>query len=145
VTSYRWGEYIGYIDVAYDPSGKIVAYTGGPVHLTNTTELESGLESQIKEWRKPFEEFAAEVVGFSNVVLDQSHCKSQECLLGDVMADAIMDYREGVPDFAHINGGGVRATIDQGEVTRGEVVTAFPFGNAVVCLCLLSMRDNVHI
>lgn len=38
----------------------------------------------------------------------------------------------GDPDFALINGGGVRATIDVGEITRGEVLTAFPFGNAVV-------------
>jgi len=38
----------------------------------------------------------------------------------------------GNPDFALINGGGVRATIDVGEITRGEVLTAFPFGNAIV-------------
>src|SRR5512140_3259867 len=36
------------------------------------------------------------------------------------------------PDFALVNGGGVRATIDVGPITRGEVLTAFPFGNAVV-------------
>lgn len=34
--------------------------------------------------------------------------------------------------FALINAGGVRATIDQGPITRGEVLTAFPFGNAVI-------------
>lgn len=38
----------------------------------------------------------------------------------------------GTPDFALINGGGVRATIDEGIITRGEVITAFPFGNAIV-------------
>lgn len=38
----------------------------------------------------------------------------------------------GSPDFALINGGGVRATIDEGTITRGEVLTAFPFGNAIV-------------
>ena len=36
------------------------------------------------------------------------------------------------PDFALINAGGIRATIDEGPVTRGEVLTAFPFGNALV-------------
>ena len=38
----------------------------------------------------------------------------------------------GAPDFALINGGGVRATIDEGKITRGEVLTSFPFGNAIV-------------
>jgi 2',3'-cyclic-nucleotide 2'-phosphodiesterase (5'-nucleotidase family) len=39
-------------------------------------------------------------------------------------------------DFALINAGGVRATIDEGEVTRGEVLTSFPFGNAIVQVSL---------
>ena len=44
------------------------------------------------------------------------------------------DYRitaGGKIDGALINAGGVRAAIDKGEVTRGEVLTAFPFLNAV--------------
>ncbi len=34
--------------------------------------------------------------------------------------------------FAFANAGGIRATIDEGPITRGEVVTSFPFSNAVV-------------
>jgi len=37
VTAYRWGEYLGYIDVEYDCQGRIVTYEGAPIHLTNTT------------------------------------------------------------------------------------------------------------
>jgi 2',3'-cyclic-nucleotide 2'-phosphodiesterase (5'-nucleotidase family) len=72
VTSYRWGEYLGYIDVAFDSAGRIVKYTGGPVHLTNQTEQEPKLQAQIKSWRGPFEKFAAEVVGSSDVVLGEN-------------------------------------------------------------------------
>lgn len=35
-------------------------------------------------------------------------------------------------DFAIINAGGIRATIDEGPITRGEVLTSFPFGNSLV-------------
>lgn len=139
VTAYRWGEYVGYIDVTYDPEGKILAYHGAPIHLTNTTEQDQDLQEQIDEWRKPFEEFAAEVLGVSNVELDQSKCQEQECLLGDFMADAMLDYRKNGSDsvhFALINAGGVRATIDQGDITRGEVLTSFPFGNSIVEITL---------
>lgn len=34
--------------------------------------------------------------------------------------------------FALVNAGGIRATIDEGDITRGEVLTSFPFSNAVV-------------
>ncbi|UPX20480.1 5'-nucleotidase [Ascochyta rabiei] len=135
VTAYRWGEYVGYIDVTYDPQGKIVAYHGAPIHVTNTTEQDAGLQAQIESWRGPFEEFAAEVLGTSEVELDQTTCQRQECLLGDFMADAMLAYRRNNTedvDFAIINAGGIRATIDQGDITRGEVLTSFPFGNSIV-------------
>ncbi|KAH9213824.1 5'-nucleotidase [Leptodontidium sp. 2 PMI_412] len=130
-----WGEYLGYIDVTYDPSGKILAYHGAPIHLTNTTEQDPELQAQISSWRGPFEAFAAEEVGLSNVELDQTTCRRSECLLGQFMADAMLAYRlnqSDTADFALINSGGVRATIDEGPITRGEVLTSFPFGNAIV-------------
>ncbi|KAI2620929.1 Metallo-dependent phosphatase [Hypomontagnella submonticulosa] len=135
VTAYRWGEYLGYIDVTYDPQGKILAYHGAPIHLTNTTKQDEGLQAQVDEWRKPFEAFAAEKVGSTNIVLDQSTCQKQECTLGDLVSDALLQYRvDGGSDaaFAFTNAGGIRATIDMGDITRGEVLTSFPFGNAVV-------------
>jgi 2',3'-cyclic-nucleotide 2'-phosphodiesterase (5'-nucleotidase family) len=74
-----WGEYLGYIDVTYDPAGKILAYHGAPIHLTNTTAQDPKLQAQIKEWRGPFEAFAAEELGISEVELDQTTCQQQEC------------------------------------------------------------------
>lgn len=139
VTAYRWGEYVGYIDVTYDPQGKILAYHGAPIHITNTTKQDPELQAQIEEWRGPFEEFAAEVLGTSQVELDQTTCQQGECLLGDFMADAMLAYRKNNSadvDFALINSGGVRATIDEGDITRGEVLTSFPFGNAIVQIAL---------
>jgi 5'-nucleotidase len=47
---------------------------------------------------------------------------------------------ETAPAFALINAGGVRATIDEGAITRGEVLTAFPFSNAVVEVALSGER-----
>jgi 2',3'-cyclic-nucleotide 2'-phosphodiesterase (5'-nucleotidase family) len=51
------------------------------------------------------------------------------------MTDAMLTYRLNVSktaDAAIINAGGIRATIDAGPITRGEVLTSFPFGNAIV-------------
>ncbi|KAK0727584.1 Metallo-dependent phosphatase-like protein [Lasiosphaeria miniovina] len=138
VTAYRWGEYLGYIDVTYDAAGKILEYHGAPIHLTNATAQDPELQAEVDAWRVPFQEFSSQVIGFSDVVLDQSTCQMQECTLGDFISDAMLDYRLNgstpatAPAFAITNAGGIRATIDQGNVTRGEVLTAFPFGNAVV-------------
>lgn len=140
VTSYRWGEYLGSISLLFDDEGSILGYHGAPIHLTNTTAQEEELQEKIEEWRGPFEEFASEILGETDAELGQEDCQESDCLLGQVMADAMFEYRinltEGSdaapPDFALVNAGGVRAAIDEGEITRGEVLTSFPFGNAIV-------------
>ncbi|KAH6603199.1 5 -nucleotidase precursor [Trichoderma cornu-damae] len=149
VTSYRWGEYLGSIDVTFDADGKALAYRGAPIHMDNATGLEPGLQAKVTQWRGPFEDFANEVVGSTDNALDQTACQAGDCLLGQVMADAVYDYlynltadapQDQRPSFALINAGGVRATIDAGNVTRGQVVTSFPFGNAVTKLSFSGER-----
>ncbi|KAL2829620.1 Metallo-dependent phosphatase-like protein [Aspergillus pseudoustus] len=139
VTAYRWGEYLGAIDLTFDDEGKALAYHGAPIHMDNSTSLDEELDDKIQDWAEAFSEFAAEVLGETDAVLVQSTCQDGDCLLGQVMADAMFEYRfnqtEGTdeePALALINAGGVRAEIDEGEITRGEVLTAFPFGNAIV-------------
>lgn len=136
VTAYRWGEYVGYIDVTYDKQGKILAYHGAPVHMTNETSQDPKLQAEITEWAKAFEAFAGEKVGETTTFLDQTTCQEKECTLGDITSEALLQYRlaSGSSDavFAMINAGGIRASIDEGTITRGEVLTSYPFGNAVV-------------
>ncbi|KAM0273991.1 hypothetical protein ACHAQH_008048 [Verticillium albo-atrum] len=132
VQAWRWGQYLGYIDVTFDEEGHALSYHGGPIHLTNATAQDEKLQAQIDSWRGPFEEFASLVVGFTNNDLVQSTCQTQECTLGNVMADAMLEYRaaDGA-DFALVNAGGIRAAIEAGNITRGAVLTSFPFGNAI--------------
>ncbi|KAL4743807.1 Metallo-dependent phosphatase-like protein [Aspergillus similis] len=139
VTAYRWGEYLGAIDLTFDDEGHALAYHGAPIHMDNSTSLDEELDAKIQGWAEAFADFAAEVLGETDVVLVQETCQEGDCLLGQVMADAMYEYRynqtEGTdeePALALINSGGVRAEIDEGPITRGEVLTAFPFGNAIV-------------
>jgi 2',3'-cyclic-nucleotide 2'-phosphodiesterase (5'-nucleotidase family) len=79
VTSYRWGEILGKMSIAFDPSGKIVSYEGEPLRLTSTVPQDKKLQKQVDEWRQPFDDMAQTVVGNSNDLLDQSTCQSTEC------------------------------------------------------------------
>ncbi|KDQ21445.1 hypothetical protein BOTBODRAFT_99843 [Botryobasidium botryosum FD-172 SS1] len=137
VTAYRWGEYIGYLDIAFDPAGRIAAYTGGPIRLTNTTAQDPIMQAKVDAWRAPFDAFAKEIVGSTTGLLDQSGCQSGECTFGNLISDVMYDYRiksGGNVDGAFTNAGGIRASISAGNITRGDILTAFPFGNAIVDL-----------
>ncbi|KAK9896117.1 5'-nucleotidase [Cystobasidium minutum MCA 4210] len=136
VTSWRWGQQLGRIDVEFEETtGKILSYTGAPINMTEAVAQDEEYQNQVMEWRQPFDEFNREVIGQTQTDLDQTTCQEQECTLGDAMTDAMVYYRNrngGTVDFALHNAGGIRATIDAPEITRGEVLTAFPFGNQIV-------------
>jgi len=64
--------------------------------------------------------------------------RSAETNLGDLCADA---YRTLMgADIAFVNGGGVRANIEAGEITYGEILNVHPFGN-VACLIEASGQE----
>ena len=55
--------------------------------------------------------------------------RNQETNLGDLCADA---YRAmGNTDIAFVNGGGIRANIEEGDITYGQIIKVHPFGNAL--------------
>lgn len=84
-----------------------------------------------------------EVVGHADVDLTRAQVPSAppggESNLGDVTADAMnweADQLEGTVDFAFTNAGGIRADIPTGDITRGEVIEAFPFQNVLATTTL---------
>ena len=56
-----------------------------------------------------------------------------ETNLGDLCADAYRD-QAGNSDIAFVNGGGIRVSIDAGDVTLNNILTVNPFGNALTVI-----------
>ena len=50
-----------------------------------------------------------------------------ETNLGDLCADAYRD--QSGADIAFVNGGGIRVSIDKGDITYGDIISVHPFGN----------------
>ena len=55
--------------------------------------------------------------------------RSAETNLGDLCADAYRD--QSGADVAVVNGGGIRVSIEAGEITLNDILTVHPFGNAM--------------
>lgn len=73
-----------------------------------------------------------EVIGKTSVLLDgeRENVRTKETNLGNLSADALLAFTGA--DVAITNGGGIRASIQEGEITLRDTVTVFPFGNIVV-------------
>ena len=74
----------------------------------------------------------AEVVGLAETDLEAERVliRTQETNFGDLCTDALVHMTKA--DIAIINGGGIRQSIKKGPVTRGDIIAAIPFADAVV-------------
>ncbi len=86
----------------------------------------------INKEKEAVEVVNSEVVGETPYLLEGSRevVRVQESNLADLITEAMISATGA--DVALTNGGGIRASIDAGEITKGEVVTVLPFGNFLV-------------
>lgn len=73
-----------------------------------------------------------ETVGSTPVLLDgeKSQVRTRETNLGRVITDTYL-YETGA-DVAIENGGGIRSSIQQGDITKRDIINVAPFGNIIV-------------
>jgi len=134
VTAYSYGKYLGDLVVTWDDEGNVTSAEGAPILVDASVEPDAGYAARLAELEEPIQELMAEVIGFSTGPIDGSRetCRAVECEMGNLVADAILDRvaDQGVT-IAIQNGGGLRASIDAGDITMGEVLTVLPFSNTL--------------
>ncbi|MCA1243518.1 5'-nucleotidase/apyrase family protein [Stappia stellulata] len=134
VQAYAYGKFLGEIEVVFDDGGNVVSANGNPVLLDASVAADKAVAARVAELGKPLEELKAKVIGDTTAAIDGSRdsCRSGECAMGNLVADAMLERvrAQGI-DIAIQNGGGLRASIEAGEVTMGEVLTVLPFQNTL--------------
>lgn len=85
----------------------------------------------IAHYQKEVDAVHSEVIGRTTVMLEgkRDFVRTQETNLGNLITDAILS-KTGA-DLALTNGGGIRASIEIGEITRKNVFDVLPFGNLI--------------
>jgi 5'-nucleotidase len=90
--------------------------------------------TKLAELGLPLEDMKAEVIGTATALIegDRNVCRVQECEMGNLVADAQLDRvaDQGIT-ISIANSGGLRASIDAGEITMGEALTVLPFSNTL--------------
>ncbi|WP_238370212.1 bifunctional metallophosphatase/5'-nucleotidase [Heliomarina baculiformis] len=134
VSAYAYGKFLGELNVTFDDDGKVIEASGAPLLMDAAVVEDEETIARIVEAAKPLDEIRNKVVAQTDEAIggDRETCRSQECTMGNLIADAMLDrVKDQGIDVAIQNGGGIRASIDAGEVTMGEVLTVLPFQNTL--------------
>jgi len=134
VQAYAYGKYLGELKVVFDDEGVIASTSGEPILMDRFVSEDEGIKARVKEMAAPLEEIRNAVVASaaSPIEGDRSVCRVEECPMGNLVADAMLErVKDQGIQIAFANSGGIRASIDGGEVTMGEVMTVLPFQNTL--------------
>ena len=132
-------------------TGKLTITTDGQIqasHVSAVTDAEGNpakdaeMESFINGIKSQYEESLKVVLGRTDVdLLDKDPetglraVRKAETTLGDLCADASR-YMMGA-DIGFMNGGGIRAGIEAGDITYEDALSVFPYGN-MICMAEVS-------
>lgn len=139
VSSWEKGYHLGNIHLVFDSAGNVISSSGQPFVVDKEqVAADPTFEAKLNDFKAPVEALNNKVIGKTAVLLDgeRANVRSKETNLGNMICDAMLD-RVSTATGATIaiqNGGGIRATIQPGDVTVGQVRTVLPYGNRVSVL-----------
>ncbi|MDN3697801.1 bifunctional UDP-sugar hydrolase/5'-nucleotidase UshA [Vibrio clamense] len=145
VQAHEWGKYVGRADYEFrNGELEMVSYDLIPVNLKKKIKVdgkkkrvliqeEIAQDKELLEFLRPFQEQGQEQLGIkiaeTNGKLegDRNVVRFQQTNLGRLIATAHMERAKA--DFSVMNSGGVRDSIEAGDVTYKDVLTVQPFAN----------------
>ncbi|WP_253944772.1 5'-nucleotidase C-terminal domain-containing protein [Paenibacillus sp. NEAU-GSW1] len=135
VSAGEYTKYLGVVDLWFD-KGKVVKKQATLIDQKEAADIKpnADIAALVADIQKSQETLLSQEVGTAAVKLEGTRelVRASETNLGNLVADAIRDAAGA--DVALTNGGGIRASIDEGTITKGEVITVLPFGNQIVTL-----------
>lgn len=157
VQAYQYSEFLGTLDVEFDKNGKVVKHAGELISVNAKVE-DADAKKLLLNYSTKINELKNELTGANAVIAldnprsssDGNSVRSNETPLGNLITDGMLNKaREFNKDviMAFQNGGGIRAAIDQGPITVGEVITVLPFGNTLATMKLTGaeIKDTFEI
>jgi 5'-nucleotidase / UDP-sugar diphosphatase len=134
-TDWEWGRWLGDLTVGFDANGDITSVVAAqPPQVLPSIEPNQGFEDRIKVLSAPLSALRTKIVGDAAVPLNgaRADVRTKETNLGNLIADAMLEKgRSAGAQVSLMNGGSIRASIDAGQVTLGELLDVQPFGNTI--------------
>ncbi|MFJ1309974.1 5'-nucleotidase C-terminal domain-containing protein [Agrobacterium sp. P15N1-A] len=130
----QYSKYLGDLKVVFDDNGVVKESKGDPILIDSSFKPDEATLKRIDELKAPIEALKSKVVGSSEGPIegDRKVCRVKECSMGNLVADATLArVKDQGVTIAFANSGGLRSSIDAGDVSMGEVLTVLPFQNTV--------------
>ena len=122
---------LGKLKIKYDTEEKRIVSHSNQLITIYDDEIEDDVDmlSEITYWQKEVDKIASVPIASSTKKLVRAYGK--ESNMGNLFTDAMAAFDKRI-DIAVMNSGGLRQDIDAGVISKGDLISAFPFPNTIV-------------
>ena len=134
VQAHEWTKNIGIVEVKMVDGEKEIVAKLLDYEAVKDVEGDEEVLAEIEKVETVNEEIMNQVIGKNLILLDgvREHVRGGETNLGNLATDAML--KASGADVVITNGGGIRASIEVGDITLGNAFEVFPFGNTLVTI-----------
>ena len=135
VASWEWGKVLGHLQVDFTAKGAVSTWRGNPTVVNASIPDDPFALSALAAYRMPILAATRKVVATSAEGVPNTDGRVRESAMGDLAADSMLEACAAAkPDFAFVNGGGVRAALPSGTITYDKLVEVMPFSNTLMVM-----------
>jgi len=132
--AFEHGVFLGRIDLTITDDGKIATWSGRLEKVSAGDEqfARDDIKKLVDSYASNLDRVMNEVIGFtsSELSLPKDLKKTHMLPMGTFTALSMLE--AGNADICAVNSGAIRRSIDQGEITRGEIFEALPYDNTII-------------
>ncbi|WP_186321298.1 5'-nucleotidase C-terminal domain-containing protein [Bacillus sp. FJAT-22090] len=139
-------DFLGTLDVQFDKDGKIIGHNGALIPIKDQKEDPVAVDV-LKKYKERVTLISNEEIGVvTETALElprtngddtKPSARKNETVLGNIITDGMLEKAKTFNDkvvMALQNGGGIRAGIDAGPITVGDVITVLPYNNTLATM-----------
>ncbi|KAB7667695.1 5'-nucleotidase C-terminal domain-containing protein [Bacillus sp. B1-b2] len=138
---------LGVLNVSFDENGVVDSYDGHLIAIGSQVEDEEAVK-ELAFYKAEVDKLSQSKIGVTTKYALESprtngddtkpSVRKNETILGNLITDGMLEKAKSFTGknviMALQNGGGIRASIDKGDITVGEVITVLPFNNTLATM-----------
>ncbi|RIW34319.1 LPXTG cell wall anchor domain-containing protein [Bacillus salacetis] len=140
---------LGLLDVSFDENGVVIDNDGNLIKISDKTADQEAVDV-LAPFKAQVDAVAKQEIGVSTPIALENprtngdntnpSVRKNETILGNLITDGMLSKAKNFTGENIImslqNGGGIRAAIDAGPITVGEIITVLPFANTLATMDL---------
>ncbi|XP_013141800.1 PREDICTED: apyrase-like [Papilio polytes] len=132
VQAFAFTKAVGDLSVYFDVNGDVAKWEGEPIYLNNSIPEDEEIKKKLQPYAELVHTAERTPIGIIKSTLDYRDCARGECIVGDILVDALNYWAKQFIKSKHgyisfVQRTNINAIVPAGLITKGALIDLFPY------------------